>query len=358
MSRQNRNVDTAVAKRRQRDTDRVDTIVEITSKRSVRNPLREILIARGHHAEIGSHLLRPPHAVERSKLERSKQLSLHLRIERPDLIHENRAAIRELKQPQLARRRFRVSAALVSEELTLDERIRNRRAIDVDERARHPMREPVQHARDQLLPRPRLAKDEDSGVAARNALDQRKHRLHWRELCDDFRLRLGQRQPLVKQRVFAGELALFIGASHHHIDLRHAVGLREVIVRAELHGADRRLDGAVAGNDDDLGRRELLADLPEHLETIHLGHHDVQQRHIERLGPQRVERGAAIGEDRHLIAASLEKLLENRAQVRLVFCDQHLDAIIISHEAGSASGSITRTVLPFPTVLSTSMRPP
>src|SRR6185437_1187451 len=120
----------------------------------------------------------------------------------------------------------------------------------------------------------------------------------------------------------------------------------------------RGLDRAVTGDDDDLRRRELLADLPQHLEPVHLRHHDVRQRDIERFGAQRVERGAAVGVHYYLVAASLEEFLKDGAEVRLVLRNEHLDAIVVFHEARSASGRITRKVLPVPTALSTSMRPP
>ena len=128
----------------------------------------------------------------------------------------------------------------------------------------------------------------------RHALDQREHRLHRRVLRHDLRRCLDARQPRLQQRVLARELVLLPRAPHQHVDLRHAIRLGEVVVGAELHRVDRRLDGAVAGDDDDFRRRQLVADLPQHLEPVHLRHHDVEQRHVERLGAQRIERGAAV----------------------------------------------------------------
>jgi len=105
----------------------------------------------------------------------------------------------------------------------------------------------------------------------------------------------------------------------------------------------------------------LLANVPEHLEAVHLRHDDVQQRDVVRLAPERRQRGCAVARHRDLIPASEQELFEDGAKMFLVFGDQDLDAWSgrgRSHEEASSAGSRILNVLPAPGVLSTSMRPP
>ena len=107
--------------------------------------------------------------------------------------------------------------------------------------------------------------------------------------------------------VLFGELSLLPCTLDEYIDLRHAIRLRHIVVSSELHRRDRCLDRAVARDDDDLGRVWLLAHLPKYLEPIHLGHHDVKQGHVERLGAQGLERRTPVRHGRHLMSAAGEK---------------------------------------------------
>ncbi len=80
----------------------------------------------------------------------------------------------------------------------------------------------------------------ESVVATRST--QRQHRVHRRVLRDDFGRRVDARQPRLQIPVLARELMLLPRAAHEHVDLGHAIRLRHVVVGAELHGVDRRLD--------------------------------------------------------------------------------------------------------------------
>ena len=165
----------------------------------------------------------------------------------------------------------------------------------------------MQHVRDELLPRARLAGDEHRRVARRDARDHLEHRLERRVLRLDLRGAADALELRLQQHVLARQPTLLPRATHEHVDLRHAIRLRHVVVRAELHRADRRLDGAVAGDDDDLRRIGFGAHLLQHLEPVELGHHDVEQRDVVRFGAQRLERGATVGDGVHGVAAAARK---------------------------------------------------
>src|SRR5690242_7203253 len=183
--------------------------------------------------------------------------------------------------------------------------------------------------------------------------------------------------------VFLRELPLLPRAPDEDIDLGHAIRLRHVVVCAELHRGDRGLDGAIASDDDDLGRVGFLAHLAQDLESIHLRHHDVEEGDVVALGPEGLERGAAVGDGRDLVTAAGEKARQDLTEVLFVLGDEDTDATLFRHRrlggnrrgdgtrvrrSGDghtatrngwpvAAGSTIRKTLPFPTTLSTSMRP-
>jgi hypothetical protein len=74
-----------------------------------------------------------------------------------DLVEKKRTAISKFEKPGLRDRRARERALLVTEQLTLEQLLGNRGAIDVDERRAAPRAVVVDRARNELLPRSSLA---------------------------------------------------------------------------------------------------------------------------------------------------------------------------------------------------------
>src|SRR5262249_36596714 len=101
-----------------------------------------------------------------------QQLHLHLDGDLGDLVEEQRALVRELEAAGLVRDGAGERALLVAEELALDERRRDRRAVDADERSLSTRRVLVQRARDELLAGARLAGDEHRRRRVRHLLDE------------------------------------------------------------------------------------------------------------------------------------------------------------------------------------------
>src|SRR5262249_13624506 len=100
----------------------------------------------------------------------------HLHAERqlPDLVEEDGAAVRRLEQALAVAVGAGERAADVAEELALEERRRERRAVADDERTVVERREVVHRARDELLARAALARDQRRRGVAREALDERE----------------------------------------------------------------------------------------------------------------------------------------------------------------------------------------
>jgi hypothetical protein len=89
-----------------------------------------------------------------------------------------------------------------------------------------------------------------------------------RRLLEDVGLRvIGERQPTLLERLL-----------EHGLELGEAVVvLVEEVVRALLHGADRLVHRAMAGQHDDLRARRALADVGQQVQTGAVGHAQVEQ---------------------------------------------------------------------------------
>ena len=97
---------------------------------------------------------------ELAVLQHVQQLGLERRLHLADLVEHQRAAVGLLELADARRRGAGEGAALVPEELALEQVRRQRRAVDLDERPVAPRRSLVNGARDQLLADAALAADE------------------------------------------------------------------------------------------------------------------------------------------------------------------------------------------------------
>src|SRR5262249_41421786 len=126
-------------------------------------------------------------------LERAQELRLGAERHLADLVEEERAALRGLEHAALRRLRIRERTALVSEELRLDQRLGDARAVDFHHRAVAPETALVDRVRHDVLPGAGLTGDED-GV-----------RLHVLELLEDLREAL-HRDGLAEQSAVRARL--------------------------------------------------------------------------------------------------------------------------------------------------------
>src|SRR5581483_3745659 len=127
-----------LAKRRQGERDDRQAIVEVLAELPAVDQLAEQAVRRRHHADVDGHGRRAAHAVDLVLLEDAEQLRLEPELHLADLVEEDRAAVRELELADLPADRARERAALVAEELALEEVARQRGAVDGDERPAAP----------------------------------------------------------------------------------------------------------------------------------------------------------------------------------------------------------------------------
>ena len=186
-------------------------------------------------------------------------------------------------------------AALVAEELALEERVREGGAVDGDEAAALALALEVDGARRELLAGARLAVDEHRGVVLRQHADGLEDLVH--------RLVAAHH---VGERVAVGELAAevvdlveeaplledLLGGEE---DLLLLEGLGDVVAGALLDGLDRAFDAGVAGDHDDVEVGPAVADLARQADAVGARDLEVDDRERELVlaeQPQRL-RGVA-----------------------------------------------------------------
>src|SRR5262249_13110852 len=136
-------------------------MVEILAKAPVPDGRRQILIARAHDPDIDDLTASAAEPTDRALFDRRQELALERGGQEADLVEEHRALVRFLEQSALGRARLVEAAPLEAEHLGLEERLRNRGAIDIHEACAGARALPMQETREHTLAGAGFALDED-----------------------------------------------------------------------------------------------------------------------------------------------------------------------------------------------------
>ena len=162
-----RDVPAALAQRRHVQRDHREPVEEVLAEAPGGDQVLEVAVGGGDHPHVDAHRLAAADPLEALALEHPQQLGLRAR-----------AACRRSRRGTACRRRpartcrgavdrAGEGAALVAEELALDESSGQRGAVDLDERPRRRGAVHVDRARHQLLAGAALAGDQDPARARR-----------------------------------------------------------------------------------------------------------------------------------------------------------------------------------------------
>src|SRR5262249_19561460 len=169
--------------------------------------------------------------------------------------------------------------SLVAEQLALDQRLRDRRAVDRDEGLVAAIRELVDRSRDELLSGAALAVDEYGRVAGRGQLDPAIDLLHAlglpRHLAEAaFLLQLMAKEVNLPRQRFLLDRFL-----EQDLQPRRVDGLGEVVERASAHRLDGSLHRPLAGDQQDDRWATGFLQLLEQRETVHLRQDEIRDDH-------------------------------------------------------------------------------
>src|SRR5262249_25385650 len=141
----------AIAQRWQRDREHAQPIVEILAQLALAHGLGGQAGRRRDHAGVDLDRRRAADAEHLARLGHAQELHLELHRHLPDPLEEEGAAGGALEVTAVALERAREAAALVTEELALDERRRDRAAVDGEERRHTAAAQLMDRLRDELL---------------------------------------------------------------------------------------------------------------------------------------------------------------------------------------------------------------
>jgi hypothetical protein len=180
-----REIAQALAQRRQAQARDVEAEVQVGAEAAGPHLGAEIAARRGDDARAERERRRAADPLVAALLEHVEQGRLEAGLELADLVEEERAAGGALEAPRAARDRAGEGAALVPEELALEERARQGRAVRVDERPCAARRQRVQSPGGDALAGAGLAEDEDVAVERRERSDLAAELAHGGALADE-----------------------------------------------------------------------------------------------------------------------------------------------------------------------------
>ena len=215
--------------------------------------------------------------------------------------------------PALRRRSPGERAALVAEQLALEQLLGQRRAVHLHEPVVAAVRQLVRGARDDLLAHAALAVDQDRDVGVGDLLE---------DLLDPGHLLAGPQESRALARLdLAQPVAQVLALALQVLDLEHLLerdlelffleGLVDVVGRAEVHGVDHGARLADDGQHDHGHLGQELLDLAERLDAVDARHHDVEHDHVgPRAAVQELHRLEAVLGEQDVVALHGQQILQ------------------------------------------------
>jgi hypothetical protein len=200
-----------VAQRRDVDVEDVEPVVEVLAKAPVADPFLEIAVGGRDDPDVDPQRFVGSQRLDGPLLEHPQQLGLRGQRHLRHLVEQQRPAVGRPEPPLAPPDRAGEGAALVAEQLRLQQRVGERRAVDRHEGAAVPGPALVQGAGDQLFAGAALAADQDRRVAGGDGVDPIHEPQHLRRTADHrlVGLVLGQLRPrvleLAQQRAVLGD---------------------------------------------------------------------------------------------------------------------------------------------------------
>jgi hypothetical protein len=214
---------------------------------------------------------------------------------------------------------------LVAEQRRLDEVLRDRAAVDRDERLRAALARAVNGARDQLLADAGFALDQHRDQRGRGLLGHAQHVLHPRVACDDVAKRKRAAAAALQPLEFGFERTRRQCVAQRDLQPLGADRLHHEIGRAGAHRRDDLVDAAMGGLHDHRNAQSRIAHPREHAVSVEVGHHQVEHHAVDarrvRTG-QRRDRGVPPVCGHDLVAEARRHGFEQAALHRVVIDDQ------------------------------------
>ncbi len=301
------------AQRRDLERERTDAIIEVLTEAPRLDLAAQVAVRRADDAHVHGHLLRAADADDRAALEHAKKLGLHVRRHLADLVEEKSPAAGGLEVAGPLAIGAGERALLVTEQLTLDQRLGQRRAVQAQERPRPAGAEPVNALGDDFLSGPCFPGDEHGGLRHGDATSDREELDH---------RAIGEHEPVAvrldvslrrrsRQLLLAAARQRTVRARHddlHRADRDDISAVQRLRRVTDDLAVDRRAVAARVVRD----RQGALAEVDARVAP----RHPSAGRHERRFGGAPDDDALARGEREHagrpLVAADQEHVLRLR----------------------------------------------
>jgi hypothetical protein len=237
-------------------------------------------------------------------LQHAEELGLQIRRHLADLVQQKRPALRLLEQPVLVGHGARERSAPVAEQFRLDEVLRDRRAVDLDERALRPPAVVVQRVGDELLARAVFALNQDVGLGIGHRGHQVEQLAHLAAAPDDVVELVAVAELPLERDVLRFQIHALDGARQHREDAVRIDGLLEKVGGAGLDRLDRARNAALPADYQHFRARLQRLEPADELCPIGIGQHEVHQRGIRQPGREGFRRLGTAHRDPRVVACA------------------------------------------------------
>ena len=311
-----------LAQRRHLDGNDFQPPVQVFAEGALAHPLRQIAVGGADHAQVELDRLLAADPLDLVLLERAQDLALQVHRQITDLVEEERPAVGQLELAQLLLVGAGERAALVAEQLALDQVGRNRRQVHRHERTGLAIAAGVDVARQHFLAGAGLAADQHRHRLGRDLVAHLHHAAHPARAPQHHRARDDGPLDVAEPLQLAARAQLHERLAHARDQLRRREVLGDVVERAGMHRFHR--DGDVLDHREhdhaDVGM--ALAHDPQRLEAAHARHLHVEQHQIERRRAHPLQAFLARGGHRRLHSAAIEDEVDVLANGRIVVDDE------------------------------------
>src|SRR3990172_1845853 len=208
-------------------------------------------------------------------------------------------------------------------------------------------------AREEFLARPALAVDQHRRVGRRHLLYLVHDLLHLATLSDYLRKAELFSKLFFQEYVFGCHARSVERPLDQHEQMVGVERFGQEVIGPLLYRLDRGLDRTERGHHDHRQKRVVLLHRLQHLETVLLRKLEVRQHQTDALIGELPDAFGAVFGRGHLVAFSLQGLLQHVEHAFLVFDNEYSISHVIYRR-----GSMMLNAVPFPSVLATSILPP
>jgi hypothetical protein len=204
----------------------------------------------------------------------------------------------------------------MAEELRLEQRARQRRAVDRNKRLGGRCGVRVDRARNKFLPRAALTTNQNCRASGRGLTDELEERNHSRVPSDDVAQR--DRRCFDRTLVPLSQFPVVKQPFDHGYHLLKSQRLDEEFRRALTHPGNDRLHVVEGSHEHHVHVWRSLSQLAEQLEPIHLGHPHIGEDDVRHRRRQRAECSQSIFRDGDVDALTAQRIGQGGADRRII----------------------------------------